>query len=272
MSDDIQAVIDLAATAYEPQILEPGKYYAIPNPTGGIVEIDLTGDKWADAPKRIKGTTNVTDIASLHTYWDKHADPISDMFADPTRHRFEAVIDAHAGTGGLGPDWQQHRAVCTLTLSDPMKAWQACNTKEMGQEAFGEFLDEQMAFIVAPEAADLVEMVQHFEATTTASFKSAVKMQSGQRMLQYVEQVDASMSTGAIAIPRTIEVRLPVWRNMATTVDLTALLRFRVRGDKLTLSYKLVQLADVIDGAFADVVADVVEHIGRPVLLGTPLA
>jgi len=272
MSDDIQTIIDLAATAYEPQVLEPGKYYAIPNPAGGIVEIDLTGEQWADAPKRIRGTTNVTDIASLFTYWDKHADPISDMFADPTRHRFEAVLDAHDATGGMGPDWQQHRAVCTLTLSDPMKAWKQFNDQGMTQEQFGEFLDEQMPFIVAPEAADLVEMVQHFEATTTASFKSAVKMQSGQRMLQYVEQVDASMSTGTIAVPRTIEVRLPVWRNMPTTVDLTALLRFRVRGDKLTLSYKLVQLADVIDGAFAAVVGEVTEHIGRPVLLGTPLA
>jgi Uncharacterized conserved protein len=274
-STEAQDIIDITLTSAEPKALTVGQYWVV-RAGDEVHEIDLTSDEFRGFPRRITGTATLADVASLLGYWGKHATAGSDMFADPGAHHFCAVIDAHGGGDGVGDaDWQQHRAACGLVLSDAMAAWKARDGQAMKQDQFAEFIDENMTYIVDPPAADLLEMVQQFEATTTAVFKSGVRVQSGQRTISYVENIDATMGGnqrgGTIEVPRSIALRLPVWRNMATVVDVTAALRFRVVSDKLTLSYKLVQLTDVIDGAFAAVVDQVAEGIGRAVLLGTPM-
>jgi uncharacterized protein YfdQ (DUF2303 family) len=276
---EAQSIIDLAVGAYGAEALTLGSYYVMPRPDGGIERIDLTGNEYRDYPRRVTGTAAVDTVASLLAYWDKHHTAASDVFTDRTKYTLTAVIDAHAGTGtapdaGIPVDWQGHRAVCTLVLSDPLATWLNRNNKLMGQEDFAEFVEQNIPFIAEPPVADLKEMAETFQATTTAEFKAGVKFVSGQRTLQYNEHVDASVRNGSIPVPSTLTLALPIWRGDTEARLFTARLRYRANTPspgKLSIGYVLDRPQDVIDAAFAAAVTQVAEHVGRPVLSGSPL-
>lgn len=154
-----------------------------------------------------------------------------------------------------------------------MQAWLGHNGKVMEQVAFAEFCEDWMSVIASPPAADLVEMVQDFQATVSASFKSGFKLSNGQRVMEYTEQIDQAVKGGAVAVPQTIRLAMPIWRGAADRHELTARIRTRVNhggAGKLGIGYKLDRPTDVIDAAFEAEVARVQEYIGRPVLRGTP--
>lgn len=274
---ETQSIIDLATNAALAEELNLGRYYVITTSTGEVVQIDLTGSQYRDYPARITGTAAVDTVASLLAYWDKHHTDASDVFTDRTKYTITAVIDAHAGTepgeGNL-VDWQQHRATCTLVLSNPLATWLGGNGKLMSQEEFAEFVEQNIPFIGEPPAADLKEMAETFQATTTAEFRAGVKFVSGQRTIQYNETVDATIRNGSIPVPAMLTLALPIWRGDTEARLFTARLRYRANTPspgKLSIGYVLDRPQDVIDAAFAAAVTQVAEHVGRPVLSGSPL-
>lgn len=269
-------IADLTRAGTEPRELNLGSYYVVHGGDGTIREVDLTGDRYRDRTGQVTAAVAITHADSLLAYWDKHNDDQSDMWADREKRTITAVIDANAGSTQDDDDraaWQTHRATLTLALSEPMQAWLAHNGKVMEQVAFAEFCEDWMSVIAAPPAADLIEMVQDFQATMSASFKSGFKLSNGQRVMEYTEQIDQTVKGGAVAVPQTITLSLPIWRGAADRHELTARIRTRVNhggAGKLGIGYKLDRPTDVIDAAFEAEVARVQEHIGRPVLRGTP--
>jgi uncharacterized protein YfdQ (DUF2303 family) len=279
------AAFDAGRASAEAEELELGKYWIVPT-RDGIEQIDLTGDAHRDYPRRIRQTVHLTHVDSLTAYWDKHSDTASEVYADRTKRTITAILDAHHPSydspngvvptdANERPRWQTHRAVLTLTYSDPIKAWLDSNNSLFTQSAFAEFVEDWMGYITDPEAADLVEMAQSFQATTKANFKSAFKLINGQRQLEYTEQIDATSSVkgATIAVPTSITLRLPVWRGANTNEDFTARLRYRVNHNgpgQLGIGYKLDRVAETLDAAFEAEIAHVEEHVGRPVLRGTP--
>ena len=272
--NDIAAAIEAGRISAVPNLLEVGKVYAASTPDG-VEEIDLTGDEYRDTPRRLVAAVTLTHADSLLAYWDKHNDGASDVYADREKRTITAVLDAHQGAAGADDRarWQTHRATLTLALSEPMQAWLAYNGKIMEQVAFAEFCEDWMSVIAAPDAADLIEMVTDFQATVSASFKSGFKLSNGQRVMEYTEQIDQAVKGGAVAVPQTITLSLPIWRGASDRHELTARIRTRVNHNgagKLGIGFKLDRPTDVIDAAFEAEVARAEEHIGRPVLRGTP--
>lgn len=269
-------IADLTRAGTEPRELQLGSYYVVHAGNGTIQNIDLTGEKYRDTTGQVKAAVALTHADSLRAYWDKHHTEDSDMWADRERRTLTAVIDAHAGSDQNDedrPGWQTHRATLTLALSEPMQAWLQHNGQLMEQVQFAEFCEDWMSVIAAPDAADLIEMVTDFQATVSASFKSGFKLSNGQRVMEYTEQIDQAVKGGAVAVPQTITLALPIWRGASDRHELTARIRTRVNhggAGKLGIGYKLDRPTDVIDAAFEAEVARVEEHIGRPVLRGTP--
>lgn len=272
----ITEIAELTRAGVVPQPLELGQFYVVHGADGSVNKFDLTGDQYRDKTGQVTASVAITHADSLLSYWDKHSDTESDMFADRERRTITAIIDAHAGSGqdqDDRPGWQTHRATLTLALSEPMAAWLNLNGKIMEQVAFAEFCEDWMSVIAAPDAADLIEMVTDFQATVSASFKSGFKLSNGQRVMEYTEQIDQAVKGGKVAVPQTIVLSLPIWRGAADRHELTARIRTRVNhggAGKLGIGYKLDRPTDVIDAAFEAEVARVQEHIGRPVLRGTP--
>lgn len=273
-SGDVAAIADLARAGADAEELELGSFYVVQGGDGRVCQIDLTGDAYRDNPRSLATSVGLTHVDSLLAYWDKHRDAESDMWADRERRTITAVLDAHQSASvdvDDRPRWQSHRAKLSLSLSEPMNAWLHNNGRFLDQVAFAEFCEDWMTVIVAPPAADLVEMAQHFQATTKATFKSGFKLVNGQRQLEYTEQVDATVKGDAIAVPTAMALRIPVWRGADTAEEFTARIRYRVNHGgpgQLGIGYKLDRPADIIDAAFEAEVARVQDHIGRPVLRG----
>lgn len=263
----LAGVAELAQAAAVPAELETGKVYTIGSGQQQKL-IDLTGDQYRDRPARTTGTVQVSDVDSLHHYWQIFADDRAQVYADRDAQRLIAVLD-HADS--MSTDWGKHRIVLQLRQSEAWAAWAGRDNKLTAQADFAEFLEDNRADIFDPASADLLEIAQSLQATTNASFKSGYKLVNGQKQLTYTETVSATAGeNGTLAIPEVFTLRLPVYRGADVADEVIARLRYRIGNGQLVIGFKLYRPADVVDAAFNGVVQLVAEKIGRPVLRGTP--
>ncbi len=264
------AVRDLAYQAAQPVALAPGTFTVLRAVDGTFAEYDLRGA----LPAFKTGTVTVRDVASFKTYWEKHSDDASDVFADLKTAVITAVLDAHSRDAAA---WERHRLVLALT---PLQAWQDWADKDrkmMAQLDFAEFVEDHLADI-APEgpvqAADLLEMVQHFTAQRKVSYASSQRLDSGEIAFTYAE--DTASSGGrkhVVEVPTAFTLAIRPFDDspQATRVDVR--LRHRVprdAGDPVRFGVFLDRPDQVWDAAVREVVAKVAEVAGRPVMIGAP--
>lgn len=267
---DVQPIIDTAREAAGSESLDLGEFHIVPT-REGVKAFDLTGDAYRDKPRRKTGTTTVRDVESFLAFYGKHASADAEVYADRDASTVTAILDAHGPYGGE-PEWQAHRVVLELRHSEAFNAWRSVSGRPMTQLAFAEFVEDHRADIREPDAATVLEMAQTFQATNKVSFKSSQILQTGQRQLSYVEQIDASAGTnGKLVIPSALQLALPVYEGATVADPVTARLRFRIDTEgRLVLIVILDQLDDVLRAAFEGVVADVGEGVPVPVLRGKP--
>lgn len=275
MSVDIDGTVvtniaDLATAAADPCEVEPGHLYVVMGPDGPVT-LDYTGDKYRDAPQRMTGTTTVRDVASLVALWRKYgADDISEVYADRDRLTVTVVFDAH-NPAVDAPGWCQHRAILQLKHSSAWTAWKGADGREMSQAAFAEHLEDNRADISRPTAAEMLEVAQSIQAVSKVDFASGFRLVDGQRRLTYTETIESKAGQrGELAIPAEIVLRLPVFNGATVGDELVARFRHRIADGQLRLSYRLDRPDDVVDAAFAGVVAEVAEQCATTVLMGTP--
>jgi uncharacterized protein YfdQ (DUF2303 family) len=264
----VDSIINVAQQAAECQQLEPGRIYAFV--AGGEVHrIDLTGDAYADTPRRKVGKVVVADVPSFAHYYAKHVDrAATELYASRDSRTITAVIDAHSADV---PGWAGHRLVLGLQHSEAFKAWQAHDGRYMDQEAFAEFLDDNRADIVDPSAAEMLEIAQTIQGTSKVDWQAGHRLRDGQRVLGYVETNTATAGTkGELAIPSEISLGVAIFDGAKVRHELTARFRHRIEGGKLRLMYKLDRPADVVTAAFDGVVAEVEQACGTTVMRGTP--
>lgn len=267
--DNIQAVIDTAKQSTEPQKLDVGSYYVVALGNGSSKTIDLTGDEYKAAPSRKTGSTTVRDVPSLLAYYGKHADENTEVYADVEHHTVTAVLDAHTKDGAR---WGTHRAVLSLRTTQAWRDWNTHSGKLLEQDAFAEFLEDHLVDLREPAAADMLEIAQSIQAATKVDFKSATRLSSGQRQIEYVETVLAKAGAkGQLLIPETFTIGIKVFEGAELGDTVTARLRYRIEAERLRIGYKLQQPQDALNAAFADVVTAVSNGIaGVAVLNGTP--
>jgi uncharacterized protein YfdQ (DUF2303 family) len=263
---EAQTIVDTATRAAAPAELEPGKYYAFHTATG-IREVDLTGEQYKDAPTRKRGTTTTRDAASFLTYFAKHSDDNTEVYADSERLTVTAVLDAHSRDIAR---WGDHRVSLALRTTEAWQQWKANDGVLLKQEAFAEFLEEHVPELLDPVAADMMEIAQSIQAVTKAEFQSATRLSSGQRKLQYVETTTTKAGQrGELTVPEVFTIGLVPFEG-SVGYKVTARFRYRIgRDGVLTMGYKLDRPGDVLRTAFADVVKAIGEQITVPVLNGT---
>jgi uncharacterized protein YfdQ (DUF2303 family) len=264
--DGVQSVIDIAQQAARPAKLELGEYYTIVTPSG-VEKIDLTGDQYRSAPARKAGTTTVRDARSFVTYFTKHADEASEVFADAARLTVTAVLDAHQADSAR---WGGHRVVLELRKTPAWNAWIENSGRMLKQGAFAEFIEDNLADIASPPGATMLELAQSFEATTKADFKSGTVLATGERRLTYTEETTASAGKkGDLVIPASFDLGLQPFEG-ADPYKVSARLRYRITDGTLLLGYKLDRPEDTLTAAFADITEVVASEITAPILNGTP--
>ncbi|MDT0306846.1 DUF2303 family protein [Streptomyces sp. DSM 44917] len=263
----LQPVIDTATRAAEPHQLQPGGYYIVNTPAG-VREIDLTGDQYKDAPTRKTGTTTVRDVAGFTTYYGKHADDATEVYADAERLTVTAVLDAHRADA---PRWAGHRLTLALRTTDAWRQWLAKDGELSGQEEFAEFIEDHLPELLEPTAAEMLEIAQSIQGATKAEFQSSTRLVSGQRQFQFVETTTAKAGQkGQLTVPETFTIGLVPFEG-SEGYRVSARFRYRLgRDGALSLGYKLERPGDILRTAFADVVTAIGEQITQPVMNGTP--
>lgn len=263
----LQPVIDTALRSAPPAELEPGHVYAFQTPHGIHLE-DLTGPSYRDMPARKIGTATVRDAASFLAYFEKHADPSTEVYADSERLTITAVLDAHSSEA---PRWGDHRLLLALRTTEAWSQWKALDGKLVTQAAFAEFLEDHLPELLEPSAADMLEISQSIQGVTKAEFTAGTRLATGQRQLSYVETTTAKAGQkGQLTIPETFVIGLVPFDG-SEGYRLTARLRYRIARDgELSMGYKLDRPGDILRTAFTDVTTAIGEQIDVPVLNGQP--
>ena len=266
-ADGVQAIIDTARAAAGPQKVEAGGIYLVATASGDVRQFDLTGPQYRDQPARKTGTTTVRDAAGWLTYYGKHHDEHSEVYADVEALTVTAVLDAN--TAGEQARWGGHRVVLSLRQTKAWKDWTQRDGKLLDQDTFANFLEDHLADLVEPDAASMLEIAQSIQATTKSTFESGSRLHSGERKLVYTEDTTAKAGgRGELKIPETFKIAVVPFEG-ADRYSMTARFKYRIERGQLALGFKLEQPEERMAAAFGDVLGRIVESIDQPVMNGT---
>jgi uncharacterized protein YfdQ (DUF2303 family) len=159
--------------------------------------------------------------------------------------------------------------VLQLRPTDHWRHWLSLDGQLVRQQQFAEHIEQGLVEIVEPAAAEMLEIAQHFQANTTASFQTSRLLSNGQVQLKYIEDVDAKGgAAGQLDIPSTFTLALQPFEG-SDQYRVTARLRYRVAAGQLTIGYQLDRPRDVLQAAFDDVVNEIAETTGITPYAGT---
>lgn len=266
-----EVIIDTAIRTAEPTELADDQAYAFVVPEGASVEVvDVDREKRLDHPRRKRGTVELVQAASLIAYVSDHdeKDGRTRLFADVRGQRVVAVLNGP----NAEPGWGDHKAILTLTTTPEWRRWTARDGAIGGQVEFAEHIEDCLDDIVEPPGADLLELAQTFEATTSAQFRTGARLDNGRRQLVYVEEIDAKAGQGGeITVPADFLISVAPIEG-ADPVVIKARLRYRVNGGQLKIGYILHRPDVVLREAFDNVVAGIETGTGITAYHGTPAA
>jgi len=263
------AIIDITRQATPPALVEPGQYAVFHTPAG-IQTVDLTGDRYRDTPQRKRGTVVVDNVESFATYYAKHSDPGTEVYANLDAGTVTAVLDAH--TTGT-PRWGEHRLILKMTPTKPWQRWTEKDRHPLPQVQFAEFLEDNLVDIDPDPipAAVMLQVATTFQATTKGSFSSKTSLANGTRQLIFEEETTAGSGSGKqqIAVPEKFAIRVAPFAD-TDRYRIEARLRYRIEGSNLKLLFVLDRPEDALRDAVKDVVEQVKTATGATILIGTP--
>lgn len=268
----VKEIANLATRAADPKQLAGGSIYAVVDPKGGVEIINLDTDDYRTRPRLKTGTYTTSTPQAFTDYLEKHSSDDTEIWAGVAAAggqgaQIVAVIDAH---GRTEPGWGKHRVKLQLSHSPEWLRWVAQDRKGLTQRQFAELVEDRLVDIVEPNSADMLEIAQTFEARNNVRFASSTILASGERRLEYKEDIDASAGrTGAMTVPQTFTLALrPFMGGEAWKVE--ARFRYSIREGALTISYALTRPEDVIQNAFDELVANIDTVTDAPVYAGVP--
>lgn len=260
--NNMQAVIDAARTVNKTETLFTGDRltrYFIPGFGEHASRIEsIDRETGSDTPFRKRGTVTVFDAASFNMVLADNADSGDIAIYIDRNPKAPAVVAVLNGNGKDGPGWGDFRAQIEFRQTPQWGKWVGIDGKLLPQTAFAEFIEDNMEDIADPAGARMLEIATYLEATRTVNFKSGIRLSSGEIQFQNLENMDAKVGAGSIAIPETITLGLAPLQG-SPLFKIPARFRYRLSDGKLTLGIKLQRIEDLM----RDVVEDVVAKIER---------
>lgn len=270
---DLQAVVDAGLASAGPQpIGDDDRYYVVTPPRGAeatVIDLEQHREWTRVRPRRAAGTFTVHDAESFVAYLRRHDTAEAEVWADLGRQRLTAVLNAHGRTDpppgdsadpprADGPEadesagWQDHRLELDLRTTPEWVAWTALDGQLSDQATLAEHIEDHVDTIIDPPGATMLELVQHFHATTGVVFQSSKALSSGERQLTYREDVQASAGkSGQLTIPGTFDLALAPFDGL-DPYKVRARFRYRMNGGHLAIGYVLNRPDDVLRAAFTD--------------------
>jgi uncharacterized protein YfdQ (DUF2303 family) len=237
-------------------------------------------ERFADNPRRKRAKATLDDQDSFARYVNQHKIAlVTALFGRISEQggSFAAIFDYHTqnalndggkiATPGETPRWGEHRADLTLAFTPEWIRWTKSDGVPLSQVGFAEMIEDNLPDIVAPSAADLLEIVQDLTAKKAVNFKSTARLNNGQVGILYDETITTGKREGQIDLPSEFTISIAPFRG-SPAVGIKARLRFRINEGVLQFVYRLNQPNKVLEAAFDGARSYIAAQTDLPVLLG----
>ncbi|HVE20628.1 MAG TPA: DUF2303 family protein [Acidocella sp.] len=257
---DVQAIIEVAQDALKPIQVEvtDANLLFIPgteNRKPEIINLDLV--RPPATPRRKAGSITVFNIESLNSfiYHNKDAGN-TNVYLDANilKPRMVAILNDN---GDAGPGHRDFKVYVEFRETPEWTKWHKIDGTMLPQDAFAEFIEENLQDIYNPPGAEMLEIVTYLQATRAVDFKSALNLSSGQVQFTNIESVDAKVGPGQIAIPTEFTLQIAPIQG-SPRFKIPARFRYRLTDGKLKLGFKLLRIEDVMTEILDKAVADIV--------------
>lgn len=230
--------------------------------------IDLRKEAPDAFPPRTVADRVVTDQASFATELGRRPliDHRSTVWGNRERGTITAIYDELDDNAELDYTRRADRLILQF-VKDPDWATMltAADGKPHGQEEFGDLIESAGHLITSHPAAELMEIVDSIRASSSGSFQSRIKRDTGSQHLTYSEEVNASAGkSGDLEVPREITLTARPYEGWPA-IEIACWLRLRVFGGSLTLSLVPKPYQHLVRDAWTVVTTEVSETIGVPV-------
>lgn len=265
----INRIAELGAVSITPKVhSEGGKPFVI-IPDGTKAE-DVSGFFPASYIRR---SVSLLEADSFADYVNRFKTDDTLLFAAVTEQgcTLKAILDYHTAAPELIPHRCEHVASYATIETPEWKTWMAANRKAMSQVDFATWLEDNSTMFVNPKGADLLELVQTLVGKCDVRFVSGVRLRDGANRLNYEEDVilkgQSTTTSDAVDLPTTLAVGIAPFQG-APKYQITARLKFRIEGRKLSLWFETVAPHTIIRECVLAVVKQVAEKTGITPLLG----
>lgn len=253
MDFDLNTLIDMAKLTAVPTKLESTETHATYAVQPGIDLKSVDLETGHPHPKRKRGRVQVFDAASFNAVIAENDDAGSIAIyinRDASAPKIIAVLN---GNGDTGPGWADFRAEIVFRFTPQWQRWAAIDGKMLSQVEFAEFIEDNLADIVTPAGAEMLEIAQYLSATRSTDFKSANRLRDGRVQFQNIENIEAKVGAGETEVPETITIGIaPVFGLPPYRME--ARFRYRITNGKLTLGVKLQRIEATMEAVVNDMV------------------
>lgn len=246
----------------------PGLSYAVSSTEHGprVAAVDYRTELEDHAPLRRTGTRIVAELDSLFEEVSRR--PLfehSTLWASPSANVVTVIYDDHTNEQARH---REDRLTLSLTADEDWLAWHELSGRYLGQEEFGDAIEELLHSVVSPDHADLMEIIESIRVSTGSQFESGIRRSDGAQTLSYRE--DQTTSAGRsrdLEVPQTIRLKLRPFAGIPQWYELDAWFRIRVVSGQLRLAIKLKPTRPILEAAWDDLRASIGSKLERPVLL-----
>lgn len=223
----------------------------------------LNLEQYQDEPARMREHHAFHDVESFILYCSDFragfTNGESRMFGSKVNSTFTAIFDY---TG-----WGEHTAKYVCPLSEEWKRWSGMSGKQTNQQAFAQFIEDNLPDVIEPEGAAMLEISRTLEAKKNVNFISNTRLRDSTVDFVFEEKVEATAQKGSIKIPEVFKIKIPVYDNGELHV-IQAKLRYRLEGGKLSIWYELDRAHKVLEAAFQAVRKQIEDGLEVKALMG----
>jgi uncharacterized protein YfdQ (DUF2303 family) len=162
--------------------------------------------------------------------------------------------------GVSGPGWGDFRVKIEFRRTPQWAKWLAMDGRMSDQTTFAEFIEDNLTDISDPPGTMMLEIASYLQATKSTNFKSGIRLQDGNVQFQNMEDTQAQVLSGQIAVPETFTLAI----SPVSGVDPYAVpvrFRYRIQDGKLRLGFKLQRIEDLMGQIIDAIVTQIADGL-----------
>lgn len=289
-TDNIQSAINAGQALGAPHVLGAENTYkklGIVVPFGSKLEqVSIDLEEHQPRPNRKKGCVTLASAHSFVAWVNRNKTPETVIYAKESATSFMAIFNGHQANQQPTPGtdvaegaaympgeagWGDFTAQYGCPLSDEWRRWHGNSQhaaevdakRPMKHADFIQFIEDNLLDITTPASGQMLSAVRSFEAKRDVKFVSAKRMENGDTQFSYAEDTQQQVAAGALALPSTFEITIPVFKGGAPYV-IAANLRYRCNASGLSLWYELVRPHKSLEHAFKAVSQEIADGTSVP--------